>query len=184
MTGKKNLVRQSKIIAGDTGELISIKESVGVNRFDADKGYLFRTGKSGNTITCCVNNLPATLSDADVGKLLRLSAALAADKNCLVYRSGNVTKPMQTEHIAKMLNLSERSCQRFISRMTDQRVMTKVYVKQLSPSGDDMRFREVRLFVNPSFLLSGNWISRDLYFLFKQDLDKILPAWVLRKFNN
>ena len=180
---KPDIIIKNKIIDNGTGEVITEKDAAVKNRFDADRGYLFRTTKAPASISCYVGNFPKNLTDADTGKLIKLSAMLLPDVNCLVYRSGNITKPLRIEHAAKILQISQRQAQRFISKLIAEQVMAKVYIKRLNSAGDDFVFREIRYFINPAVVIAGNWINRDLYFLFKQELDKILPPWVIKKFN-
>lgn len=179
---KANIIFNKSIVEKSTGEVISSTAWKGKSRFDADRGYMFRTGQGGLLILPGADLL-SVLTEAEAGKLLRLAAALMPDTNCICYRSGNTTKPMQVEQLAKLLHLSERSCRRFISKLLEYRVLGKVYVKVMTAE-PDMQFRECRYYINPCYIFCGNWIGRDLYFMFKQDLDKMLPSWVVRKFNS
>jgi len=42
---------------------------------------------------------------------------------------------------------------------------------------------EVQYYLNPLYFISSKYLSPGLYMLFRKQLDKVLPAWVIQKFN-
>ena len=108
---------------------------------------------------------------------------------------------MQKEHIAKILGLSARSCARFLNRMLKLNIIAKkeiftVSKNKLSSRSDrklpvfhfnllrlNQKIKEENYFFSPVYFFAGNWLSYDLYILFRNDLDKMLPVWVVSKFN-
>lgn len=120
------------------------------------------------------------LTDADIGKMFKLSKHLQANTNLLVYRSGNNIKPMQIKHIAKLLKISERSCTRFINKIIKLHMMEKTIEKNSKFSFYCCN----KYFICPTVFFCGCWLNYNLYIMFKHDLDRILPNWVISKFNS
>lgn len=175
----KDVIAKQSLINVTTGEVVKQKEFYIQNKFDTEKGYYFTSQK--NRIHIFPQNLHEVLTDADVGKLFKLSKQLQANTNLLVYRGNNI-KPMQIKHIAKLLELSERSCVRFINKMVKLRIMVKVVLKNKSFSL--LLNNNNYYYFNPSVFFCGCWLNYNLYILFKRDLDRILPNWVISKFNS
>lgn len=187
----KGLFIKQNVIDPESGEILQKKEFTSASKFDAEKGYCFSecaTGK-GKHIVSSVS--PSAISDSEAGKLFKLSFYAAPNSNLLMFRSGNIYKAMQKEQIAKLLGLSARSCSRFINRMLKLNVMAKkeiIIIKNKSNSHSKLiryksRSKEENYFLNPIYFFAGKWLSSDLYFLFKSDLDIFLPPWVVSKFN-
>lgn len=175
--GKDVVVKQS-LIDTATGEVVKQKEFYVKNKFDAEKGYCFTSQK--NRINISPNNIHEEITDADIGKLFKLSRQLQANTNLLVYRSGNNIKPMQIKHIAKLLEISERSCVRFINKMIKLHVMGKTVERNCKFSLICYK----KYFLCPTVFFCGCWLNYNLYIMFRSDLDKILPNWVISKFNS
>lgn len=174
----KDVVMQQNLINVVTGEVVSQKEVYLQNRFDIEKGYYFASPK--NRICIFPGNIHEELTDADVGKLFKLSKQLQANTNLLVYRSGNNIKPMQEKHVAKLLGISERSCVRFINKMIKLRIMAKTIEKNTKISFMCCK----KYFMCPTVFFCGCWLNYNLYIMFQRDLDRILPNWVISKFNS
>ena len=174
----KDVVVKQSLIDTATGEVVKQKEFYVKNKFDAEKGYYFTSQK--NRISIFPSNMHEELTDADIGKMFKLSKHLQANTNLLVYRSGNNIKPMQIKHIAKLLEISERSCVRFINKMIKLHMMEKTIEKnsKLSFYGCN------KYFICPTVFFCGCWLNYNLYIMFKRDLDRILPNWVISKFNS
>ena len=189
----KNLFVKQNVIDPESGEILKKKEFTSASKFDLEKGYCFINPlQKGNKIL--MSDLPSCITDAEAGKLLRLFRYAAPNSNLLTFRSGNVNKAMQKEHIAKSLGLSARSCARFLNRMLKLNIIAKREIftvsknKLSSRSNSEPVFQSkfVRLNQNakePVYFFAGNWLSYDLYILFRNDLDKMLPIWVVSKFN-
>lgn len=187
----KDLFITQNVIDPESGEILQKKEFMSASKFDAEKGYYFSECAAGKGKHLVSSSFPPMISDNEAGKLLRLSFYVAPNSNLLVFRSGNVYKAMQKEQIAKLLGLSARSCSRFINRMLKLNVMAKkeiTIIKNKSSSLSvlircESRCKEDNYFLNPIYFFAGKWLSSDLYFLFKSDLDIFLPPWVVSKFN-
>ena len=146
-----------------------------IRYFDDEAGYLFWLNKEAvKTFKGC--GLPAELSEVETARVYRLSLAIHKGSNLIYYRSGNVIKGMDNGKIAKYLNITERQSVAFINKMIQRRIIGKVKVR----IGENT---EVQYYINPIYFFNGKWLNYNLYFLFKKDLDTILPAWVKEKFN-
>ena len=195
----KDLFITQNVIDPESGEILKKKEFTSASKFDLEKGYCFINPlQKGNKIV--MSDLPSCITDAEAGKLLKLFRYAAPNSNLLMFRSGNVNKAMQKEHIAKILGLSARSCARFLNRMLKLNIIAKKEIftvsknKLSSRSNSEPVFqskfvrlnqnaKEENYFFSPVYFFAGNWLSYDLYILFRNDLDKMLPIWVVSKFN-
>ena len=146
-----------------------------IKYFDDEAGYLFRLNKEAiKTFKGC--GLPSDLGEVETARVYRLSLVTHKGSNLICYRSGNVIKAMDNERIAKYLEVSERQASRFVNRMIEKRIIGKVRVRIGHRT-------ETQYYVNPIYFFNGKWLSYNLYFLFKRDLDGILPEWVKERFN-
>ncbi|MBP2631565.1 MAG: hypothetical protein H6Q70_2193 [Firmicutes bacterium] len=148
-----------------TGQIISRNEY----SINDEKGYLFWRNKAA-TKSFESMDLPNDLKDYEVAKLYRLNS------NMIMYRSGNVMKAMQIEHIGKYLCMSDRQVKTFMRNMIARKIIARADVK----IGNDV---QVQYYINPMFFFSGKWLSLNLYLLFKKELDCYLPVWVISRFN-
>lgn len=83
---------------------------------------------------------------------------------------------MSCSKIADYLSISQRQAANFLGKMIDRRIIGKVRVQ----IGDCV---ETQYYINPIYFFNGKWLNYNLYFLFKKDLDGLLPEWVKLKFN-
>lgn len=157
-----------------TGQIISRNE-YSINYWDDEKGYLFWRNKAA-TKSFEGMDLPDDLKDYEVAMLYRLSKRIYKNSNMIMYRSGNVMKAMQIEHIAKYLCMSDRQVKTFMRNMISRKIIARADVK----IGNDV---QVQYYINPMFFFSGKWLSLNLYLLFKKELDCYLPVWVIGRFN-
>ena len=142
--------------------------------FDEEKGYLLRVNRNNLTILDSIG-LPTTLTDGDVAKMYRLSLTLHKQGNLLCYRSGNSLKAMNDARVAKHLGISERKASEFLNRMIQNNIIARVIIVK----GNS---RERQYYINPIYFFVGKWLNVNLYLLFKNDLKRILPEWVIVEF--
>ena len=136
-------------------------------RFRIDKGYSFWLNASPvKMYPGC--ELPASVSSADCGKLYRCAMMLQKNTNMLFYHSNGFDKPLTTEKLADKLGINRQRCYMFVQRMCDMHIMAR-------ESG--------RLYINPIFFFRGRHLSYSLYQMFQEDLDSVLPQWVIDRFN-
>ena len=172
--GRKIIINTQ--VDGDTGEVLSQHEQKQEYKyFDEEKGYLFRPNRdSVKMFPGC--GLPEDLTESETARLYRLSLTMHKGSNLICYRSRNVSKAMNTAKIAAYLRISIRQALSFLQRMIQRRLIGRVKVKVGST-------QETQYYINPCFFFAGKWLNPNLYFLFRRDLDKMLPKWVIEKFS-
>ena len=136
-------------------------------RFDDEKGYLFSLG--GAPVRMYPGfPLPDEVSHADVGHLLGCLQYLQPETNLLFYRSNVKRKPLTRAMLAKRLGISYRQCSRFIQKMEKLRVIA---------------VEDGGIYICPVYFFRGKHLRYALYARFKDQLDKVLPGWVVDKYN-
>lgn len=172
---RKKIIINTQVDA-DSGEVISKHEQVqNYKYFDPEKGYLFQPNRDSIKIfPGC--GLPEDLTESETARLYRLSLIIHKDSNLLCYKSRNAVKPMNTAKIAGYLRLSPRRTYLFLQNMIHRRIIGRVKVK----IGNS---QETQYYLNPIYFFSGKWLNVNLYFLFRRDLDKMLPQWVIKEFS-
>ena len=83
---------------------------------------------------------------------------------------------MNTAKIAGYLRLSPRRTALFLQNMIHRHIIGRVRVR----IGNS---QETQYYINPIYFFCGKWLNVNLYFLFRRDLDSILPKWVIQKFS-
>ena len=156
-----------------TGEIITAATG-SVKYFDDEKGYLFWPNRN-KVATFIGIDLPDIISDADAGKMLNLAKHTHKNSNLIFCRSNNFVKPATLSNISKYINISYRRAVIFINKMIRMGIIGRVIVKVGSSY-------EIQYYINPIYFFNGKWLSANLYFLFRKDLEKILPEYVKREF--
>lgn len=171
----KKIIINAKVDA-DSGEVLSKSEQVqNYKYFDPEKGYLFKLNQE-SIKTFPGYGLPENLTESETARLYRLSLTMHKGSNLLCYHSGNVNKAMNTAKIAAYLRLSPRRTYLFLQNMIHRRIIGRVKVK----IGNS---QETQYYLNPIYFFCGKWLNVNLYFLFRRDLDKMLPKWVIKEFS-
>lgn len=78
-------------------------------------------------------------------------------------------KPMTAKDLSQLLEISEPRAYSFLKSLKTKHMIRK---------------SEKILYVSPNYMLSGSRLSRDLYLVFQDQLDPVLPDWVKGKFND
>ncbi len=133
--------------------------------YDVEKGFRFMANNT--TVIRMYKPLPDTLSVGEVGMLLDCAQFLEPESNMLFYRSDRSHKAMSVRKLAAALGMSVSYVYRFVSRMCRLRVMAK---------------EQRRLYINPIYFFRGRYLSSHLYSLFRQELQLVLPQWVVDKY--
>jgi len=157
-----------------TGEIVAQKQQGIGNRFDPEKGYLFRNQAGGFSQFYDVP-FPKAMTDIEIGKMTRLAQKMWGKTNMLGYRGNGGVKPYDIPGIAKAINLQERQTYNFINKMVDLGVLAKV--KITSAGKIDYQY-----YVNPLYYNSSNRIPLNLYLLFREQLDPYIPSWARKLF--
>lgn len=161
-------------IEDDTGEVLNIKKQGVGNRFDPEKGYLFRNQAGGFSQFYDIP-FPDSMNDLEIGRMTRLAKKMVAHSNMLGYRGNGGIKPHTIKTIAKELNLEERQTYNFIKKMIDLGILAKVKIESKNQT-------DHQLYVNPLYYNSSNRIPLNLYLLFRLQLDPYIPLWARKLF--
>jgi len=131
-----------------------------------EKGYMFSLG--GSPVRMYPGfELPKELTHAEVGRCLECAQYLEPETNMLFYRSNQDRKPLNRAKLAKRLGISYRQCCRFVERMIKFGVM-------VSEQG--------RIYICPVYFFRGHHLRYALYDRFREQMDKVLPSWVIDRF--
>ena len=170
-------IKQIQIQIDDsTGEVLSQQEKTQTYRyFDEEKGYLFFPNKE-SVKTMKGFGLPEDLTEMETARIYRLSLVTHKGSNLICYKSANVTKAMNAQRIGKYLRMTTRQVRLFLQKMIARRIIGRVRVKIGGTT-------ETQYYLNPIYFFNGKWLNVNLYFLFRRDLDSILPKWVIQKFS-
>ncbi len=132
-----------------------------------EKGFLFSLG--GSPVRMYPGySLPRDLTFVEVGRCLSCAQYLEPETNMLFYRSNQERKPLTRAKLAKRLGISYRQCCRFIERMIKYGVMI---------------VEDGRIYVCPIYFFRGHHLRYALYDRFRDQMDKVLPPWVVDRYN-
>lgn len=161
-------------IDDDTGEIVNQKTQFTGNRFDQEKGYLFRNQAGGFSQFYDVP-FPDDMTDVEIGRMTRLAKKMWGKTNMIGYRGNGGIKPYNVEGIGKVIKLEKRQTYNFINKMIDFGVMARVKV-ECNHSID------YQYYINPLYYNSSNRIPLNLYLLFRTQLDPYIPSWAKKLF--
>jgi hypothetical protein len=163
------LIKNIRMINAD-GEVVSDRNERFTDTLN-DEGYRFPPHKLGARIFADVD-FPKDMTDAEIGKMTRLSKVMIGKTNMLGYRKSRNILAYSSQEIAEMVNLKDRQGRAFISKMLLLKVISKVDVNN-----------KPQYYINPAyFMASGQRLSLDLFLLFKDDIAPMIPKWVLTSF--
>jgi len=174
MVGDK-LIKQTNYIDDKTGEIYKSNDKYVDMQFDEEKGYLFWNRKKHNKTFHDVK-FPKEINWNEKGRLLELSQHVWSNTNLLAYRGNGGIKPYDEKQISKVIGLKERQTKAFIKKMIKNRIIAKTKIE----TGNRI---EIHYYMNPIYFFSGNRIPLNLYLIFRNELDAILPEWVKEKYN-
>lgn len=137
------------------------------------RGYRVPSHKAG--VMSSKLPFPKDMSDNEIGKMARLAKLMIADSNMLGYRARTGIKAYTQEQIIEIIGLSHKRGREFIDKMIKLRVMEKT----IRIMGD---LEQEEYYINPAYFFAGKRISLNLYLLFRESLDPVIPAWVKREF--
>ena len=157
----------------DTGEVYSEKKQF-IEDVLTPEGYRVPAHKAGAKI---FNNipLPRAMTYTEKGRMVDLARHMIQGSNMLGYRSGGSILPYTEQHLINLVELSQRRGKPFIQKMIGLGVMQKVVRKYAE-------VESAEFYINPAYFFAGKRISFNLYLLFREHLDPILPGWVRQEF--
>jgi hypothetical protein len=166
--------KETMYIDDQTGEIVGQKSRYVGNRFDPEKGYLFRNQAGGFSQFYDVS-FPPGMTDMEIGRMTRLAKKMYGKTNLIGYRGNGGIRPYDIDGMARIIGLERRQTYNFIKKMINLGVMAKVKVE--SRGRVDYQF-----YINPLYYNSSNRIPLNLYLLFRQQLDPYIPIWARKKF--
>lgn len=158
----------------DTGEMLARKERVFPARFDEEKGYLLWHRKDFARSFMDVE-FPAGMTMDDIGRMTLLAKRIWSQTNMLGYRGNGGVRPYGIEQIGQVIKCGPRQARRFLDRMIRLGLMARVKVKVSAKE-------ETQWYINPVYFFSCNRLSLNLYLIFREQLDAVLPDWVKQKY--
>lgn len=173
--GRRETILEVREIDQGTGEVIAAgQRKKWFSNFRDSKGYLFKPQAHFVRVFTGIK-LPKEIKSKDAYRLYLLIDRLENGTNRLIYRSDHTNRSMHISHIAAYLGIAYASASRFVSRMIRAGVMARGKVKV----GHETN---VAYYFNPLYYIRGKWLTYELYTLFQDQLDPVLPTWVKRKF--
>jgi|SRR5574343_323228 hypothetical protein len=136
-----------------------------------DEGYRIPSHKSGARIFSDVL-YPAELTDSELGKMTRLAKCMVGRTNMLGYRRNKTIKAYTSEEIGEIVGLHGAKGRKFMARMQRLHMIQRVSTE----SGP-------QYYINPMyFMANGQRLSLDLFLLFRDWIEGILPRWAINDF--
>ncbi len=164
------MLKKQQWINQSTGQIVNESTQV-VNDTFTEDGYRFPWHKKGARLFDDVQ-FPAEMTDADIGKMTRLSKLMISKTNALGYRQGRKIMAYNINELCHLLDMSYKGGWEFIHKMFDLHVMLPIKTSS-----------ETIIYINPAyFMANGQRLSLDLFLLFKEELAPIVPAWVMDSF--
>jgi hypothetical protein len=168
------MYHKQTVVTNDFGEVISEKSLAYKGRFDAESGYLFWSQR--NFVKSFPGvELPEELTDDERGKMDRLSHKVFSNTNMLAYQSRDGVTPYGMKDIQDTLKVGQRQTYRFVDKMLRLGIMAR---NTIDCKGE----RTIQYYLNPMYYFSSNRLSLNLYLLFKEQLDEVLPKYVIQNF--
>lgn len=161
-------IKTTSYLNPETGEFTARKSWVDM-QFNTD-GYLMQPNK--NSVRMFLDSpLPDKLTWAEQGRLIRLQHYILRENQLLVYRSHGALKPVDIPEMCRILNMSERQCKGLMSKSQALGVVKEIQI-------DDTRY----FMFNPIYGLKGKRLSLTVYLMFQEELQPVLPKWVIERF--
>lgn len=96
-----------------------------------------------------------------------------------IYKNTNIiyidNKPANINSISKFIKASTRKTKEFIKEMEEKNIIKNINIYIDNENNNVFVF-------NPVYINSCKYIGLELYLAFKEDLDKILPKWIIEKY--
>lgn len=169
-----SIVKRTQYIERESGELLSENEKMVSSQFDV-RGYLFWSRKKGARMFHD-SILPKELTFTEQGQITHLAHNLDPISNMLIKRGqSSRNSPMTRNDLEKILKLKERQLRTLINKSKRLGVIAEVKTVV-----DKKKISE--FYLNPIYFHSSSRISVELYEIFSESLDEVLPLWAKIKF--
>lgn len=161
-------VKKVQYVNRDTGEFYNKMQYVDL-QFN-DDGYLLWSRKS-NIKTFNEYKLPKEFTWSEKGKINELKHYILKDNQFLVYRSGDLIKPITCNELIKFWDSSERQCKALLKKMKKFGIIKEI------------KFSGLTYFAfNPLYGFKGRRLSLNVYIFFQNELRNEIPKWAIEKF--
>lgn len=168
------IIKKTQYINKDTGVVENENVQYIGASFHEEKGYLFWARK--NFAKSFVDvDFPHGMTMKERGQMATLSKKMWSTTNMLGYRGNGGVKAYNDEQIGIIIGLKSYQAKSFVRKMIKDGIIAKVTVV----TGGD---RKIQYYVNPIYFLGSNRIPLSLYLIFKTQLDRVIPAWVIEKY--
>lgn len=167
------MLRVIKNVDHKTGHIYSQKAQF-IEDILTEEGYRVPSHKSGFKSFDEIP-LPSAMTYPEKGRMCDLARRMISTTNMLGYRKGGQILAYSAESIIEVVQLSPRRGRQFIDKMIALGVMQKIIRKYGEVENEEF-------YINPAYFFAGKRISFNLYLLFREHLDPILPSWVRADF--
>ena len=165
-----NLIKKTQYINPDTGEVQNEKIQHIAAAFHDEKGYLFWARKNFAKSFVGVD-FPESMTMKERGQMATLAKHMWSNTNMLGYRGSGGVKAYNEEQIGDIVGLKVYQAKDFVRNMIKVGMIAKVTVLVGSET-------ITQFYINPIYFFGANRISRNLYLIFRTQLDEVLPSWV------
>lgn len=156
--------KYERIVDEDTGEVLSTKVIDLFNRWDDRRGWKYYQGRA-SIMGVRGKQFPEGVSDAEIGRLARISQYLIGDSGILGYRgSGNTIKPVTLETMSHILGISQRSAYRLLSTAREKGLIAEMILDG-----------QTWFCMNPLYFTASDWIPLSLFLCFREHIEKDMP---------
>jgi len=168
------IIKKTQYINTDTGVIEKENMQYIGAAFHDEKGYLFWARKNFAKSFIDVD-FPKAMTMKEIGQMATLSKKMWSTTNMLGYRGNGGIKSYSDEQIGNIVGLKPYQAKTFMRKMITVGMIAKVIVM----TGGE---KVTQYYINPIYFFGSNRIPLNLYLIFKNQLDKVLPGWVLEKY--
>jgi len=159
-----------KMSITEDGEVVEEKVIAFYNPFKEGRGYNFKY-KSIFIKSYLDIPLPDVFTDAEIGKIFRLSRHIYSDSNLLARRSNNEIVPLTKQEIQEIIGLHRTKFNPFWKKVLKHRIIKPI------------KYCDAEYFCfNPIYFNSTTYLPLHLYLAFQDELKAHLPEWVVNKY--
>ena len=170
----EKIIKKTQYINTDTGVIQKENTQFIAAAFHDEKGYLFWARKNFSKSFVDVD-FPKSMTMKERGQMATLAKKMWSTTNMLGYRGNGGVKSYNDEQIGNIVGLKSYQAKSFMRKMIKVGMIAKVVV---TTEGE----RVTQYYINPIYFFGSNRIPLNLYLIFKSQLDKVLPEWVLEKY--
>lgn len=171
-------IKNETIVNSNTGEIRHQRSKViRFSLFNEDKGYLLFMNNS-QVRTFPHVEWPEGVMKLDRANLFELSRHIYSNTNMLAYRGNrNALRPMGEEQMSQVVGLCDQRFKKWLSRMIKLGMIARINV-------DIEETTTTQYYLNPLYFFSDKYLPLNLYVLFQAQLDRYIPDWARRRYND